>query len=293
MIKISIIVPVFEGKDFTNSFFSFFEQFPLPSEVELIIVDNGSHNLFYSSLLSRGNKTPNCTVVKYSLKQSSYAARNYGALQAKGSVLAFTDFDCILSKAYIDLLLAIDINLKNIISGKVELFYVKNNIYEFFDNNYYLDQKRYAKNKKGATANLVVPKLIFEDLNGFSEFTSGGDGEFCHRVNLHGYGFQYNEDLIIGHPARNSLKDHLIKAKRIGRGTGQFILSHNNSKVKILLIVLKNLLLIPFPFHQIKIGMKIVHENNLNISSLVKLISLLYKVSFYQRINIVKTILKS
>ena len=139
----------------------------------------------------------------------------------------------------------------------------------------------------------MVPKLIFEDLNGFSEFTSGGDGEFCHRVNLHGYGFQYNEDLIIGHPARNSLKDHLIKAKRIGRGTGQIILSHNNSKVKILLIVLKNLLLIPFPFHQIKIGMKIVHENNLNISSLVKLISLLYKVSFYQRINIVKTILKS
>jgi glycosyltransferase involved in cell wall biosynthesis len=293
MTKVSIIVPVYESPNFIEPFFKFFHQNPLPNGIELIIVDNGSTDIFYNELVTQGESIINCNIYRYSEKQSSYAARNFGVSQSKGQVLAFTDFDCILSKSYIDLLLTIDINPKNIISGKVELFYIKNNVYEFFDNHYYLDQKRYSTNKKGATANLVVPKLIFEDLNGFSEFTSGGDGEFCHRVNLNGYGFEYNEDLIIGHPARNSLKDHLIKAKRIGIGTGQFFLSHNNSKVKKIFTVSKNLLLIPFPFYPIKIGIKIFHENHLNFNNFFKLIFLLYKVSFFQRINIIKTILKS
>jgi glycosyltransferase involved in cell wall biosynthesis len=293
MIKVSIIVPVYESPEFIEPFFKFFHQSPLPNVIELIIVDNGSTDAFYNELVTQGESIMNCNIFRYSEKQSSYAARNFGVSQSKGQVLAFTDFDCKISKSYIDLLLSMDINPKNIISGKVELFNIKNNIYEFFDNHYYLDQKRYSKNKKGATANLVVPKLIFENLNGFSEFTSGGDGEFCQRVNLHGYGFKYNEDLIIGHPARNSLKDHLIKAKRIGIGTGQFFLSQNNSKEKKIFIVFKNLLLIPFPYHQIKIGIKILYENHLNFNNFFKLISLLYKVSFYQRINIIKTILNS
>ena len=291
MIKVSIIVPVYESPEFVESFFRYFHENPLPNQIELIIVDNGSTDVFYNTLVVNGESIKNCNIYQYSEKQSSYAARNFGVSQSKGQVLAFTDFDCIISESYIDLLLSIDINTKIIISGKIELFYIKNNIYEFFDNSYYLNQKKYSKNKKGATANLVVPKLIFQDLNGFSELTSGGDGEFCYRVNLHGYGFKYNKDLIVGHPARNSLKEHLIKAKRIGRGTGQFFLSYNNSKRGKIFIVFKNLLLILFPFHQIKIGIKIYRENHLNFNNFFKLISLLYKVSFFQRINIIKTIL--
>lgn len=293
MTKVSIIVPVYESPEFIEPFFKFFHQNPLPNGIELIIVDNGSTDVFYNELVTQGESTINCNIYRYSEKQSSYAARNFGVSQSKGQVLAFTDFDCILSKSYIDLLLTMDINPKNIISGKVELFYIKNNIYEFFDNHYYLDQKRYSINKKGATANLVVPKLIFEDLDGFSEFTSGGDGEFCHRVNLHGYGFKYNEDLLIKHPSRSSLKEHAIKAKRIGIGTGQYFLNTNHTILTKILIILKNLILILFPLHQIKIGIKIFIKEPVRIIDFHKLIFLLYNVSYLQRVNIIKIILNT
>lgn len=291
MIRVSIIVPVFESPEFIESFFKFFYQNPLPNQIELIIVDNGSTDVFYNELVTQSKSIINCNIYQYSEKQSSYAARNFGVSKSKGQVLAFTDFDCILSETFINELLNIDVNIKYIISGKVDLFFIQNNIYEFFDNHYYLDQQRYSAYKKGVTANLVVPRFIFYDLNGFADFTSGGDGEFCHRVNINGYGFKYNDNLVVKHPSRSSLTEHTKKAKRIGIGTGQYFLKINHAKLPRFLMILKNLILIVFPFHQIKVGIRIMKNEPVRIMDLHKLLFLLYSVSFLQRVNIVRTVI--
>jgi len=292
MIRVSIIVPVYESPKFIEPFFKFFHQNPLPNGIELIIVDNGSTDVFYNELVTQGESIINCNIFRYPEKQSSYAARNFGVSQSKGQVLAFTDFDCILSKSYIDLLLTIDINPKNIISGKVELFYIKNNIYEVFDKYAYLNQNTYSKEKKGATANLLVPRNIFESLNGFSEFISGGDGEFCHRVEKSGYGFKYNKDLVIRHPTRNTLIEHETKARRLGVGASQNILKKNNNILKKIFLIIKKIIGIIFPYHQIRIGFKIMLNPLFVPKDFFKLIILCYKIGYLQRVEIVKTAFK-
>lgn len=289
MIKVSIIVPVYDSPEFIEPFFKFFHRNPLPNTIELILIDNGSSRVFYNELVIQGESIANCNVYRYCEKQSSYAARNYGVSQSKGQILAFTDFDCILSKSYIDLLLNIKINPNNIISGRVDLFYSKHNIFELFDKYAYLNQNTYSKAKKGATANLLVPRNIFETLNGFSEFISGGDGEFCQRVQRSGFGFEYNSDLVISHPTRNTLKEHEVKAKRLGIGASQNMLKRRFDISRKLFLITKNLIGIIIPFHQIRIGFKILFNPLFSRKDIFKLIHLCYKIGFLQRVEIVKT----
>ena len=221
MIKVSIIVPVFQGDEFVIPFFSYFKFNQLPSNIELIIIDNGSNQDFYNNLLEISKKINNCKILSYKEKKSSYAARNFGSRYAKGDILAFTDFDCKLTKKYIIELQKLSISDIDIISGKIELYHIKNNIYEIFDSYAYLNQEQYFKKNYAATANLVLRRDAFHKLNGFIELKSGGDNEFCKRAIENGYQIYYNENLLINHPLRGSYIEHIRKTKRLGIGHGE------------------------------------------------------------------------
>lgn len=288
MIKVSIIVPVFEGQNFINNFFNFFKLNPLPSDIEILIVDNCSSKKFYENLLRISDTIFNCKVLKYTKKRSSYAARNYGATQAKGQIFAFTDFDCMISEDYINELMYFPMSEFNLVSGKIELYHIKNNIYEVFDKYAYLKQEEYFDNNYAATANLVLNRNTFNKLKGFKELTSGGDNEFCKRSIKNGFCIKYNENLLVKHPLRGSYMEHIKKTKRLGIGHGQLFKTKNISGLNKFIFLIKTFTGVFFPFHQLKIFYRIIKKEQVTFVDSFLLFRLCFNVGIIQRIQILK-----
>ena len=288
MINISIIVPVFEGENFIIPFFTFFKANPLPNGIELIIVDNGSKDSFYNKFVNSGSEINNCTILKYSKKQSSYAARNYGFLKAKGNIIAFTDFDCLITENYINELMNFPASELNLVSGKIELYHVKNNIYEVFDKYAYLKQEEYFDNNYAATANLILNRNTFIKLKGFKELTSGGDNEFCKRSIKNGFCIKYDENLLVKHPLRGSYIEHIKKTKRLGIGHGQLFKTKNIKGLNKIFFLVKTFIGVFFPFHQLNIFYRIIKKEQVTFVNFFLLFRLCFNVGMIQRIQILK-----
>lgn len=90
MVKISVIVPVFNaGRYIDRCIVALLEQDYPRSNYEIIAVDNGSTDDSFDRLRRYPVK------VVQEPKLGSYAARNAGLLHASGSLLGFTDADCV------------------------------------------------------------------------------------------------------------------------------------------------------------------------------------------------------
>ena len=68
-------------------------------------------------------------MLKYEDKQSSYAARNEGARNARGDIFLFTDIDCILTESYFKTIINNEFNDSySLVSGPIEVSIHLNNI---------------------------------------------------------------------------------------------------------------------------------------------------------------------
>jgi hypothetical protein len=82
-----------------------------------------------------------------------------------------------------------------------------------------IPQALYVSRGYGVTANLAVPKEIFDRLGGFeARRFSGGDAEFCRRATAVGVSLHYCPKAIVVHPARDNMKTLITKVRRIKGG---------------------------------------------------------------------------
>lgn len=204
------------------------QDFPA-SSFDVLVVNNAPQDL-----CPWPDKLPgNCRVIN-APKTGSYAARNAGIKAARGSILAFTDSDCIpgvqwLSRAS-GYFAGKNTNLGDgqtarhaaadpiqVLAGKVELFskdpnpnpYALYDIFDDFQVGDWVELHGYA-----ATANLFVRRELF-DRNGLfrDDLYSGGDTEWTNRAVRNGIRLAYADDVIVRHPARNSFQQ-LAKVRR-------------------------------------------------------------------------------
>lgn len=151
----------------------------------------------------------------------SYAARNLGISKANGSILAFTDSDCIPD---IDWLRNAEIAMLNgceRIAGKIRLFYKSEqlSISEIYEKKFAFRQSAYVKNGFCATANMITWKKTFDRVGLFQpNLYSCGDLEWGLRASELNVNLKYQSDIIVSHPARNSLKQIINKKRRINAG---------------------------------------------------------------------------
>lgn len=217
---VSVIIPVYNDTERLKLCLSALENQTYPKEsYEVIVVDNNSEENI--AAISKNFKQ---VILTKESKRGSYAARNRGIKIAKGEVLAFTDSDCIPTSNWIENgvnKLGSSSNC-GIVAGKIDLYYQKENnpnSAEIFDKLVNLQQEKYVtEDRYGATANLFTFKYIFNKIGLFNaELKSGGDGEWGNRVFAGGYDIIYAPDVLILHPARNSLSQ---LAKKVIRQTG-------------------------------------------------------------------------
>jgi glycosyltransferase involved in cell wall biosynthesis len=154
-------------------------------------------------------------------------ARNYGAAQAKGEFLVFTDDDCLPSPRWLQVLAAHFNGIPHQIIGGRTVNALPHNpfsttsqliidfVYHYYDSNPGRILQFYASN------NMALPADLFHTLGGFdSTFRTSEDRDLCDRwLNL-GYSMAYYPEAIVYHA--NHLTFTRFYRQHWGYGSGAF-----------------------------------------------------------------------
>lgn len=212
--KVSVIVPVYETWHLIPSLVECLQRQTIrPDQFEVILVDNGSSSLNLNSVPS-DYRLLRCE------KPGSYSARNKGAAESRGAILAFTDSDCLPEPDWLRNLI-MEISDSELRAGAVEIVTSgpKPSLIEQYDQIKGIPQALYVSRGYAATANLAIPAELFRSLGGFDESRySGGDAEFCRRAFRFGARLTYVADAVVNHPARTSWSEVVTKARRVKGG---------------------------------------------------------------------------
>jgi len=218
---VSVIIPVFNNSKLLSKCLKALENQSYPTQkIEIIVVDNAS-----TEKISEVTNNFSRVTLAYEEKPGSYAARNTGIKLSNGTILAFTDSDCIPDIDWIEKGVKALIDFPNcgLVAGKIELFYLqpdRPNAIEFYDCIAYLNQQKYVKDGNfGATANMFTFAQRFQEVGLFnSSLNSGGDKEWGGRISLLGLEAIFAEDAVVKHPARSSVRQLQNKCLRVVGG---------------------------------------------------------------------------
>lgn len=216
-LRFSVVVPVYDQWHLVPSLLDCLARQTFPTDrFEIILIDNGS------SVYRPPQHLPGTVRLLRCECPGSYAARNRGAAQAQGNWLVFTDADC---RPTPDWLATIDKTIEHygdvLIAGSIDVVgsTPTPGAWEIYDIVKGIPQERYVTRGYAATANLAVPKTVFDTLGGFdSRRFSGGDADFCRRAGAAGYSIVYVEGARVAHPARTTWREIATKARRVKGG---------------------------------------------------------------------------
>lgn len=186
--------------------------------IEVLFVDNSCEGLSGLTLASASG-------LKWTRERKigSYAARNRGILEARGTVLAFTDADCVPDRNWIKSAVETLSSTKAAILGGLISYppFGKGglSIYEVYEMVAFpMDVQEYLveKHRFAATANLITYKEVFQKVGMFDDtLKSNGDREWVHRALDQGCDLRYAGRVRVFHPRRKTFREIYVKQMRI------------------------------------------------------------------------------
>ena len=183
--------------------------------VEIVVADNNSPcGREAVEDLVRGRAR-----VVVALEKGAGPARNAGIAAARGSLLAFTDSDCIPEPGWLSAGLA-TLERFDLVGGRMEVLVGAEDAMtgpEAFERVFAFDNRDYVE-RKGftVTANLFCRAETAAAVGPFGTGVSE-DREWCLRAVRKGMTIGYAPDAVVGHPARATWRDLLGKWRRIDR----------------------------------------------------------------------------
>lgn len=259
--KLSVIIPTYKDNERLIKCVECVAKQIGNQSVEIIVVDNAGD----AGLEELLKKFPHTSYL-VEAKPGSYAARSAGLQVASGEVIAFTDSDCLPEDNWTQRALGLIETLKaDIVAGRVVVFPLDEdapNCWEIADMVFgFPVEERVGDGGGGVTANLVARRSAFDTVGQFeSDLLSGGDMEWCRRATGKGLKLCYSKDLVVRHPARRSMSEHLVKAKRVAGA-----LADRSSKARSSLDLLRDIMRLPFP--PARDWMKIATAQSLTVSA--------------------------
>lgn len=220
---VSIIIPTYDDWDRLSLCLQALSEQSYPQDLfEIIAVNNKPGDKCPEELIK-----PDNFLLIDEYKPGSYAARNAAIKIAKGEIVGFTDSDCIPDKDWIKNVVVFLEQHKEIkrVGGAINIFFkeaVPSKV-ELYDEIFAFPQEAYVKSGNAVTANMFCYKSIFQEIGFFNDsLMSGGDYQWGMLAHRKGYPIAYAPEAIVNHPARQSIKELVVKAKRVGKGQANF-----------------------------------------------------------------------
>ncbi|MFP4002365.1 MAG: glycosyltransferase [Alphaproteobacteria bacterium] len=197
---------------------SIFAQTPPPGGFEVIVVDNGSDEPLERTLDRRRFPDVRLGTEK---KPGPGPARNRGAAIARAPVLAFIDADCVAAGDWLRTIYRAFVENPElaVAGGNVRLL-VKDpkrlSAAEAYESVFAYRQRYYVEKLEFcATLNMAVRKSVFERVGPFGGIEIAEDTEWGRRAAAMGVKPAYLPDMLVYHPARDSLGELCRKWDRI------------------------------------------------------------------------------
>jgi glycosyltransferase involved in cell wall biosynthesis len=191
-------------------------------QFEVLVVDNGSTDDIRSLCADRSN-----VIYVSEPRGGSYVARNAGLRRSRGSIVAFTDSDCVPAPEWLERGVArLERGDCDILGGRIEYLSANAqlNVYERLEEKIFkLDnQELFVSRNYAATANLLARRHVFDRAGTFDPgMNSLGDVEWGKRSCRLGFVLGYCAEAVVFHPRRSTHQDILMKVKRGAGGRQQ------------------------------------------------------------------------
>jgi len=162
-------------------------------------------------------------VVESKIK-SSYAARNKGIKISKGSLISFVDADMTVKDDWISKVVgSFNNNNLSYLGCKVNIYSKKHSFASLYDilNGFPVEMNMRFEHY-APTCCLTVKKSLFNEIGLFdARFQGGGDAEFGKRAWKSGAIMNYDDNIIMNHPARDNIGKLFKKSLRVGKSRAE------------------------------------------------------------------------
>lgn len=215
---VSVIVPFAGSRESARRLFAGLGILELHPDDELIVADNS-----LDGVAADEDAPPRATVVRATGRRSSYHARNAGARVARRDWLLFVDSDCEPTSTLVgDYFSEPVADGVGAVAGAVHAEAAGDGLVaRHARSRPYLDQATFLAEPRGgfaATANLLVRRSVWSDLDGFSEVRSGGDVDFSWRLRAAGHAIEHRPQAVVSHRHRDALWPFVRQRLRYGAG---------------------------------------------------------------------------
>lgn len=202
----SVIVPARDaGPDLARLIDALRRQTVPRAQFEVVIGDDGSSDTSTAELASDG-----WVRVAPGPPLNSYAARNRAARQARATVLAFCDADCVPEPEWLERGLAA-LEHASLIAGRIRFMVpVRRTVWTLLDMDSFKDHERQVEQGTAETANLFLRRELYDRVAGFDDtLPEHGDFDFVSRCLAAGAKLVYAPDAVVWHPTRNRARPFL------------------------------------------------------------------------------------
>jgi GT2 family glycosyltransferase len=212
--RVSVIIPHYQNLEGLDACLEALgRQTYAADQFEVIVSDNNSpvgEAAVSQAVAGRARLT-------VTLERGAGPARNGGVAVARGSVLAFTDCDCIPEPAWLQEGVTA-LGAYDFVGGRMKVLVndgARLSAAEAFESAYAFDNEAYVR-RKGftVTANLFCPRVLFDEIGGFDAAVSE-DIDWSHRARAAGYRIGYAATAVVGHPARRTWRELIAKWRRM------------------------------------------------------------------------------
>jgi glycosyltransferase involved in cell wall biosynthesis len=225
---LSVVIPVYNDPDGIRLTLESLTGQTWPTdECEILAVDNGSTDSTRDVIETYCERYPDLvTLLVEDEIQGSYAARNEGVRNARGSLIAFIDADMTVDAEWAESVVAsfeehgwdyMGCAIEVYTDGPESLGSKYDRLLAGFPVEQYIEEHQFT-----VTACLTVRRALFDAVGPFDgRITSHGDKEFGKRVHAAGFDQHFEPSITVYHPARETAGAWLKKQFRIGRGAVQ------------------------------------------------------------------------
>ena len=252
-VRFSIIIPTFDRpRQLRACLEAVAAQDVHPADFETLVVDDGSPVPVADALADAIERAGARVIVQPN--EGPGAARNRGAAEARGGLLAFLDDDCAPAPGWLAALgraasedphAGIGGHTVNTLTGNT----FSRASQALIDYLYAYYNTGEAEQPMFTTSNLALPRAEFRQIGGFdTRFTRAGgeDRELCLRWVRSGLGLRYAPEAIVYHAHRLGLGSFLQQHFTYGRGAAQFHRIRGSPPVPEPLSFYRELLLYPW-----------------------------------------------